>query len=147
MSAHRTNSHSRAKPKARRLKKRMLQKKVEGQLEPKKGQPLSARLGGRRAPDAGGADTHQGKQDAPNDGKDHGRRREGRLDNVGAIGFCAVPGQPAGERAHALRNQNTDDVCQKDVFCSPMMIHPGVVYAEKHGLCGKRDGLRPALPR
>ncbi len=46
MSAHRTNSHSRAKPKARRLKKRMLQKKLKASWSPKRDSPLVRALEG-----------------------------------------------------------------------------------------------------
>ena len=47
---------------------------IEGQLDAEDGQAPGPGPGGRRAPHPGGADAHQGKEDAPDHGKDHGRR-------------------------------------------------------------------------
>ena len=62
-------------------------------------------------PDQGQAVTVEAEeQNAPDDGKDDGRRRQGRLDRRGLIDFHAVPGQKTRQGADGLRGRNPERV-------------------------------------
>ena len=67
-----------------------------------------------RAADGGGeidpgcADPHKCEQNAPDNGKDDGGRRERRLHDGLPVVLCAVSGQPAGECSHCLRKKDPE---------------------------------------
>lgn len=87
----------------------MLQKKLKASWTRK-----SSRLRDRRpegAPDRPGrANAHQGEQDHPYDGKHDAWRGKRRLGNDLGIELCTVPGQPAGQAAHRLGEEDPSPI-------------------------------------
>ena len=65
-------------------------------------QTAAAGRRGGGAVDPRRANSHQSKQDPPDNGKNQGRRRQRRLQNFPGVAFGAVTGQPAGEGADSF---------------------------------------------
>ena len=61
-------------------------------------------------PAEGRANAHQGEQDHPYDGKHDAWRGKRRLGNDLGIELCTVPGQPAGQAAHRLGEEDPSPI-------------------------------------
>ena len=90
--------------------------RLETELKEKQQQAAGPVIGHRRQVYPGCADSHQGKQDPPYDGKYDGRRGQGRLGNGFTVLLCPTPGQKAGERTYGFGEQDPYGVSFPSTF-------------------------------
>lgn len=111
------------------IEKQNAPKEVKGELEQEDAQAIGALTRGGSQVDPSGPNSHQSKQNAPDDGKYKGGRGKRGLNDTFTVRLCSIPGQPAGQAACRLGKQNPGGV---DFPC--MMLH---IRSPGDSICGR----------
>lgn len=91
--------------------KMMLQKKLNASWIAKSRSPRVRSGDAGCRIDSGGADAHEQEQNAPDNGKDDGRRRKRRLPDHFTVNLRTIPGEKAGKRPYCLHAHNPERIC------------------------------------